>query len=313
MRARVTFAIGLTLLTASPVPFSVYAQTAAAAQPPAPPAAAYPEDDQVLEQLEDRRATLEHHLEMERRARLRLTVDDDLLASWQREIKLLGELIATKIALGEDQSANNQERERAHAETKKLEDQITARMRTRARVEALQGEASQALYAGDFTRAKRLIEEAMKLDPQNGAVAALEQRITREYNDYWILRSIKWSALGASALAGLGLLWAWLKRQRYVGSLEMIEGPQPGETFRLEKERTVLGALPAETDWPIVDLSRRISRRHCEITKMGRRYFLTDLSTNGTEVNGQRVAPSEPVLLRRGDTIALSRSVRRMP
>jgi hypothetical protein len=302
VRALSGVALCLTLWTAAPAEFP------RAAQPP-PAAPTFPEEDPVLEQLEDRRATLEHHLEMERRGRLRLTADEDLLASWQREIKLLGELIATKIALGEDQSANNQERERAHAEVKKLEEQITARMRMRARVEALQAEASQALYTGDFARAKRLIDEALTLDPQNGAVAALAQRITREYNDFWILRSIKWSALGASALAGLGLLWAWLKRRRYVGSLEMIEGPQPGETFRLEKERTVLGALPAETDWPIVDLSRKISRRHCEITKMGRRYFLTDLSTNGTEINGQRVAASEPVLLRRGDTIALSEDV----
>ena len=94
-----------------------------------------------------------------------------------------------------------------------------------------------------------------------------------------------------------------------VRQLEMLEGPQPGETIRLEKETTSLGALPAEADWVIADPSRRISRRHCDISRDGRHYFLTDCSSNGTFINGKPAPKGEPVLLRKGDRIALAENI----
>ena len=94
-----------------------------------------------------------------------------------------------------------------------------------------------------------------------------------------------------------------------VRQLEMIEGPQPGDAFRLEKETTSLGALAAESDWVIADPARRISRRHCEIARTGRHYFLTDCSSNGTFINGKPAPKGEPVRLRKGDLIALAEDV----
>jgi predicted component of type VI protein secretion system len=86
----------------------------------------------------------------------------------------------------------------------------------------------------------------------------------------------------------------------------MVEGPQAGDVFALEKEITTLGAVAVEADWAILDPSHRISRRHCDIARSGRHYFLTDYSSNGTFVNGRQVPKGEPVLLRKGDRIALT-------
>lgn len=55
-----------------------------------------------------------------------------------------------------------------------------------------------------------------------------------------------------------------------------------------------------DNDWVLSDPERFLSSRHCQISGEGSRYFLTDLSTNGTFVNGS----PEPV--GRGCRIALS-------
>lgn len=56
----------------------------------------------------------------------------------------------------------------------------------------------------------------------------------------------------------------------------------------------------ADNDWVLPDPERFLSSRHCQISKDGGRYFLTDLSTNGTFVNGSH----EP--LGRGARIVLN-------
>lgn len=53
---------------------------------------------------------------------------------------------------------------------------------------------------------------------------------------------------------------------------------------------------------------RGVSRLHCTIRRSGDNIFLTDLeSTNGTFLNGERIPPSQPQLLRDGDAIHLGR------
>ena len=54
-----------------------------------------------------------------------------------------------------------------------------------------------------------------------------------------------------------------------------------------------------DNDWVLSDPERFLSSKHCQISGEGSRYFLTDLSTNGTFVNGS----PEPV--GRGSRIAL--------
>ena len=46
-----------------------------------------------------------------------------------------------------------------------------------------------------------------------------------------------------------------------------------------------------DNDWVLSDPERFLSSKHCQITREGERYFLTDLSTNGTFFNGS----SEPL------------------
>lgn len=55
-----------------------------------------------------------------------------------------------------------------------------------------------------------------------------------------------------------------------------------------------------DNDWVLSDPERFLSSKHCQITKEGERYFLTDLSTNGTFVNGS----GEP--LGRGSRVVLN-------
>ena len=55
-----------------------------------------------------------------------------------------------------------------------------------------------------------------------------------------------------------------------------------------------------DNDWVLSDPERFLSSKHCQISGEGNRYFLTDLSTNGTFVNGS----PEPV--GRGSRIALN-------
>jgi predicted component of type VI protein secretion system len=116
--------------------------------------------------------------------------------------------------------------------------------------------------------------------------------------------------LAALAAAALGVpLVKGLKGAGRTRQLEMLEGPDPGEVFELKTEKTSLGAIAPEADVVITDPFRKISRRHCEIVRSNGRYFLTDCSTNGTTINGKAAPRGEPVLLRKGDRIALADDV----
>ena len=116
-----------------------------------------------------------------------------------------------------------------------------------------------------------------------------------------------WGGVGSIFLAGLVTLVIVIWRRG--GALEMIAGPETGQTFKLAKATTAVGALTGEVDWVITDSMRKISRHHFDIVRNGRHYFIVDRSTNGTRLNGERVPPGEPVLLRHGDEIGVSDEV----
>ena len=70
------------------------------------------------------------------------------------------------------------------------------------------------------------------------------------------------------------------------------------------------GELPVDLDLGFYDPNGYISRNHARITANNRRYHLTDLnSANGTYVNGERLVPHVPQLLKHGDKIRLGRVV----
>jgi ABC-type multidrug transport system ATPase subunit/pSer/pThr/pTyr-binding forkhead associated (FHA) protein len=88
----------------------------------------------------------------------------------------------------------------------------------------------------------------------------------------------------------------------------MEEGPSPGKTYSLTQPSLVLGReISSEVDINIP--SPTISRQHARLTLRGEQWVIEDLgSSNGTFVNGQRLA-NEPRVLKAGDQIRLGGSV----
>jgi type VI secretion system protein ImpI len=60
-----------------------------------------------------------------------------------------------------------------------------------------------------------------------------------------------------------------------------------------------------ESDWVLPDPSRFISGRHCEIRYQDGCYWLYDVSTNGTFMNGGTSRIDSPKPLRPGDRLAI--------
>jgi type VI secretion system protein ImpI len=58
-------------------------------------------------------------------------------------------------------------------------------------------------------------------------------------------------------------------------------------------------------DWTLPDPSRFISGKHCEIRLVDGRYFLYDVSTNGTYVNGSQNRVQSPYKLHSGDRLTI--------
>jgi len=87
--------------------------------------------------------------------------------------------------------------------------------------------------------------------------------------------------------------------------LVMKKGPMPGKTFDLVKEDLTLGR-DIHTD--LVINIPEVSRKHARLRRGPKGHIIEDLgSTNGTFVNGQRLAG--PYTLQHGDTIMLGDAV----
>lgn len=85
----------------------------------------------------------------------------------------------------------------------------------------------------------------------------------------------------------------------------MRSGPTPGVTFPLEGDQLFIGR-DSSNAVPINDAE--ISRKHSRLSYQGGKYVLEDLgSTNGTFVNGQRLAG--PVVLKAGDVVSLGEQI----
>ncbi len=79
-----------------------------------------------------------------------------------------------------------------------------------------------------------------------------------------------------------------------------------GARYSTKIEKSILVGRADPADILIVSDSA-VSRRHCQITRKGNRFILSDLgSGNGTEYNGTKI--SEDVMISNGDTIGIGRS-----
>ena len=108
------------------------------------------------------------------------------------------------------------------------------------------------------------------------------------------------------SVIGIGLYFLLRKRK---GAFEFIDGDRAGEIFPLDKPAIKIGALVDENDLVVGDYKGKVSRFHCEIIREGRRYFIKDVSTNGTLVNEKYIEPGQPKALRKGDRLSLAGEV----
>src|SRR5436190_12245563 len=87
--------------------------------------------------------------------------------------------------------------------------------------------------------------------------------------------------------------------------LIMRSGPTPGASFTLEGDQLTVGR---DATNEIVINDAEISRRHARLTFQGGKYVLEDLgSTNGTFVNGQRLAG--PRVLKAGEVVSFGEQI----
>jgi pSer/pThr/pTyr-binding forkhead associated (FHA) protein len=87
--------------------------------------------------------------------------------------------------------------------------------------------------------------------------------------------------------------------------LIMRSGPTPGAAFLLEGDQITIGRDPVNS---ITINDAEISRRHARLTFQGGKYVLEDLgSTNGTFVNGQRLAG--PRVLKSGEVVSFGEQI----
>jgi len=85
----------------------------------------------------------------------------------------------------------------------------------------------------------------------------------------------------------------------------MRSGPTPGAAFTLEGDQLTIGR---DATNEIVINDAEISRRHARLTFQGGKYVLEDLgSTNGTFVNGQRLAG--PRVLKAGEVVSFGEQI----
>ena len=87
--------------------------------------------------------------------------------------------------------------------------------------------------------------------------------------------------------------------------LIMRSGPTPGAAFTLEGDQLTIGRDSVNE---VVINDAEISRRHARLTFQGGKYVLEDLgSTNGTFVNGQRLAG--PRVLKPGEVVSFGEQI----
>jgi predicted component of type VI protein secretion system len=87
--------------------------------------------------------------------------------------------------------------------------------------------------------------------------------------------------------------------------LIMRSGPTPGASYVLEDDQIDIGR---DSTNGIVINDAEISRRHARLTFQGGKYVLEDLgSTNGTFVNGQRLAG--PRVLKSGEVVSFGEQI----
>jgi hypothetical protein len=298
----------LLLLAATPLPADARAAGVGqvATPPPAPPAAQ--SAAQGAQASEQEAKDKQEAQELLKKARKAKTPEErlELLAKATdldpSNTIIYDEWKEAKQQVADQQNKANQKKEQAAAEKKQQEQE---------RVDADAADAAYTVFLrtgklADLKRAQTLVGGVLKTNKDNVIALRLQAKIQTKLRTLLVWRILGFSALGLTALIGI---LAGLKLRPKPVSLEITEGPQAGELLPLRKKLVVIGTMESQVDWVLDDPGHRVSRRHCEISRRGRRYFVADCSTNGTHLNGVLLHRGEPTLLRPGDEITLGGTV----
>jgi pSer/pThr/pTyr-binding forkhead associated (FHA) protein len=92
-------------------------------------------------------------------------------------------------------------------------------------------------------------------------------------------------------------------------SMKLISlNPGAAMEIAVTKPEFVIGKKASAVDG-VVSFNRMISRIHCKITQKQSTFFIEDLqSVNGTYVNGKRLSPHAPTVIKHGDIVSLANS-----
>ena len=89
-------------------------------------------------------------------------------------------------------------------------------------------------------------------------------------------------------------------------SIENVDRLPDGGPIRIEvKGRGLDLGRNSHLDWTLPDPSRSVSGKHCEIRYRDGGYWVHDVSTNGTFVNGAEYRLDAPHRLRDGDRLSI--------
>lgn len=94
------------------------------------------------------------------------------------------------------------------------------------------------------------------------------------------------------------------------GSLIVTNGPQEGQTIPLLLESVTVGRATNKATWEVLIQDPSVSRPHARLDNTANGWTLTDLgSSNGTQINKNKVSKDETVSLKDGDIIELGSSI----
>ncbi|MGI4853923.1 MAG: family 16 glycoside hydrolase [Janthinobacterium lividum] len=173
--------------------------------------------------------------------------------------------------------------------------------------------AQSAFLGGHLSEASNALSTAERLSPGNPLVRELRQRISAAQAGRTRLYFLA-GGTGLVAALAAGLMWFRRRKTERFPMLEVTSGLDSGRTYRLEKDKVSIGAVPQDggqkNDIVVRDVEHAISRFHCEVVKRNGQLYLQDLnSSNGTKVDGERLKPGNAALLRKGTKIQLAGTV----
>ena len=111
--------------------------------------------------------------------------------------------------------------------------------------------------------------------------------------------------IAAAVLVLLAVLWLVVRRGKGTAvTVKVLQGPLAGQSWQLKTMLTIGRDPSCAIRFP--EDTKEVSRSHCLLQRKGNDVTITDQnSTNGTYVNGQRLAPNQPTSLASGSVISL--------